>query len=254
MNKKGFTLVEILAVIAIMAVLSVSAIMGVNAIINSTRNRLAQRMEETIADVSLSYFENKKQLYIEPCTDSEGNFVTIGFDMIKKLNDDLRKTMNENGKTTPDEKYTYAKNYINNLKENVAEKEIVGLSYFEVNSARCFDLVTVGDLIDEGYLVDNDNLCNRSSVIAVYQKGDSRDKSGSKASVQESNICNGKRRVDRLPLLTVSPESDDDPGRSKNIRISVTNEKSDLKSKVRLSYAWSKDNKKADGKTIGNCN
>jgi len=190
MNKKGFTLVEILAVIAIIATLSVAAVVGVNTIISKTKERTATMAENTVAESSISFFQ-KEKLYINPCTNNRGNFISISQNTIKKINDDLRTAMKDF--SSNEEKYIYAKSYTNNINNNAKAKKDFNNKYLSLKSENCFKTVTVGELIDKGYMVDNENLCDKASVIIVYQKATTNNKTGQLSSIQEAKICHSKK-------------------------------------------------------------
>ena len=57
LNKKGFTLIEILATVAIMGILSGVAIMGVTRYIEKTQREAYEMMQKTVYDAAASYFQ-----------------------------------------------------------------------------------------------------------------------------------------------------------------------------------------------------
>ena len=85
MNKKGFTLVEIMAVVALIAILSVAAIAGITSIINRQRLKTATLLEKNINDAAIAIQSEKHNIYLPICADkTSGNYIDINEVIIKK--------------------------------------------------------------------------------------------------------------------------------------------------------------------------
>ncbi len=240
MKNKGFTLVELLATIALVAILATSAIVGVNYMINKQKQNLATVAEEHIAQAAVTYFSNKKNLYIEPCKDRDEDAAYTNFNQtsLKILNDDLRQTMIDQNKTTDEDKYNFAKDYVKSVNTDETSKNAFNESYAFVSNTGCYKLVTVGELIEAGLLEDRENMCDKASVVLVYQRGDSKNKAGVLTSMQEPQICNGKKRKQLPPAITVSPDKDTNPSGKKTVKVSIVDDNKALKNSITLKYAW----------------
>jgi len=55
MNKKGFTLSELLGVVVVLAIIIGVAMMSTTTIMNKSKNKLYSEMEETLKDVTVTY-------------------------------------------------------------------------------------------------------------------------------------------------------------------------------------------------------
>lgn len=66
-KKKGFTLVELLAVLAIIGLVATLASTSVISILNKNKKTLVQEMEEKLKDAAISYVEANK-IYLSKCT------------------------------------------------------------------------------------------------------------------------------------------------------------------------------------------
>ena len=152
MNKKGFTLTELLAVITIIAILSVSAIVGVNAILRNQRIKVATASENAIAESALSKFANTNKLYLPACMDNE-NYINIDEVILKKINEDLRDQMAFENKQTEQQKIKFIKDYVKNINNDTNAKKNFSRAYFGAKESNCFRLTSVAELIEEGYLM-----------------------------------------------------------------------------------------------------
>ena len=253
MNKKGFTLVEIIAVVALIAIISVAAILGVNSMINRQRIKTATLSEKNIAEAALTVQTEKHKLYLPACVDkTTGNYVNISEMIIKKINDDLRDQMAHDGKTTIVQKEQYVKDFVKNINNDELFKKNFSNDYLEVKDINCFKATSVADMIKEGSLKDLDNGCDTASLIIVYNKGDSTNTAGNLKAVQETGICKGSFSEEKGPLITVNPEKDLRSTATKNIKITATANESKLESNLVLKYGWSKSlrNKPNDWETV----
>ena len=66
MNRKGFTLVEILAVITVLGILMTVAGIAVFQIVNESKDELVEDQIKSLADTSLNYVANE-DLFFEAC-------------------------------------------------------------------------------------------------------------------------------------------------------------------------------------------
>lgn len=67
MNKKGFTLVELLAVIVVLAILSTLTILTVNSILSSSQDTLSERQKEEIEKAAELYYLKQGNLEENTC-------------------------------------------------------------------------------------------------------------------------------------------------------------------------------------------
>ena len=245
-NRKGFTLVEILAVIAILAVLATAAGIGVTSSISKQRQKLAYQAEENIAEAAVSYYSNKGNLYLKPCTNADGSYVTITEKKVNELNDKLRKS--EGIKADTEELVYQNMKTFSNLANGGGDEKSVLNSYIGVADSACYKTVTVGELMEQGFITDSDHMCNKASMIVVYRKTDSKNTAGIITSVQEGgdhNICNSKRTSESGPTITVTPYSQLALSDTKTIKVTVHSDSTELKNNVGLLYSFSTSNRKA---------
>ena len=242
MNKKGFTLVELMAVIAIIAVLGVAAVTGVNAIIEGQKTKVATQSEETISESALSKYTDNNNLYLPACMDDSG-YINMDEVILKKINNDLRDQMAFENKKTENDKISFIKQYTNNLNSNDTLKNNFAIKYFPgLKDKNCFKLTSVADLIAEGYLKDLDNGCDKASLVIVYKRGDSSNQAGTLDTAKETGICKGSSTEEKGPIITVTPERDLSTTAKKTIKVTVTANLSDLDTRASstLTYGWSR--------------
>ena len=60
MNKKGFTLTELLAVIVVLAIIISIAMMSSTSIMNKSKNKLYCEMQDNLKDVAITYYLDTK--------------------------------------------------------------------------------------------------------------------------------------------------------------------------------------------------
>ena len=243
MKNKGFTLVELLAVIAIIAILAVSAIAGINSIINSQRIKIATESEEAIADSSLSRYVVNNKLYLPACKE-DGAYVSFDQSVIKRINDQYRQNVLSHfssEKAKNDEIKRYVKS-INEDKTTTGVKNEFNQD-LKVDDLNCFKVTSVASLIDEGYLKDIDNGCDKNTIIIIYKKGESSNPSGKLVSLQEQGICKGSRSEAKGPLITVSPEKNLSNEAIKKVQVTITDEDGNLPNSTELYYAWTTESR-----------
>ena len=234
-NKKGFTLVEILAVVAILAILAIAATLGITNTIQKQRQKLAYQAETNIAESSLAYFSNKGGNYVKSCT-KDGNYIVISQKSVENLNKFLRE--DKFAAFSGESLYQELKKYSINGNADQANKYDLD-PYISVDNRSCYRLVTVGELIDQGLISDADGMCNKASMIIMYRKADSKNTAGIMTTVQEAGICKSDRKEESGPVITVSPQSDLSFSASRKIDVIVTTETTNLKSSFTLKYGWS---------------
>ena len=204
-NKNGFTLVEILAAVAILAVLATAAGLGITSSINKQKQKLAYQAEENIAEAAKSYASNKINNYLKPCVNSDGSFVTITEKKVNAMNKALRAS---EGIASNNEDLLYQNMKIYSNYANTRDEEKAFLNnYIKVGNQTCFKTVTVGELIEQGYIKDDDHMCNKASIIVIYRRADAKNTAGIMDTVQETSICNSKRTSSSGPVITVTPFS-----------------------------------------------
>ena len=94
LNNKGFTLVEIMAVIAILAILLTSVGLVVTSVINKQKSRLEEQKIDVIKDAAIAYIQNKK--YYIPSCQLGNTYITIGQDKVDSLNTTIGNSANRN--------------------------------------------------------------------------------------------------------------------------------------------------------------
>ena len=87
MNKKGFTLTELLAVIVVLAILIGFAAQYAIGLINKSRNATAEDDKKTVEEVAKTYVENKA--FNDPTFDAE-------FESSKEVTFDIQVLRDEN--------------------------------------------------------------------------------------------------------------------------------------------------------------
>ena len=93
-NKKGFTLVELLAVISIIGIISGVGVMAINGILDNSRKHYYKTLKGTIKNAGQSYFNEHRALL--PTEKNETNYVKVE-DLIyfKYLKDNIKNTRKE---------------------------------------------------------------------------------------------------------------------------------------------------------------
>ena len=240
-NNKGFTLVEILAIVAIIAVIMSAAGVGVTSIVQSQKKSLAYDAEVNISEAALSFFSNKNSNYLKACTNSDKSFVTISQKSVEDLNKFLR---NEKFAGYTDENlYQSLKDYSINGNDDPTKKYELS-SYIKVDNPSCYKTVTVGELMEKGLITDSDGMCNKSSLIVIYRRADAKNTAGIIDAVQETGICKSDYKTERGPVITITPFSDLSYSSSKEIKVNVTTESTKLKNSFTMQYGWSKNDRK----------
>ncbi len=188
MNNKGFTLVEIMAVIAILAILIAGAGIAVTSVINRQKQKVQDEKEAIILDAAVAYVQNKKY-YVPSCIkttyDAQGhkiiNYKTISPEQVESLNTKLEE------------------NAFRGLRYNFSQlnSNTALTSYFngiiDVDSEKCYKMISVKNLVDEGF-VEKGQECytgTRStySTIGVYSKGDEANPTGTLVAVAAKRFC-----------------------------------------------------------------
>ena len=101
LNRKGFTLVEVLAVIIILSMLMAITIPNVNTLINEQKNRALENIEKSIISAAKIYMsDNKYDLTFDtnPCTNDPSTTVSVG-ELINKGYIKQKKIKNPNNNT-----------------------------------------------------------------------------------------------------------------------------------------------------------
>ena len=236
-DKKGFTLVEILAIVVILSLLAIAAGAGITGVLQRQRQKLAYTAEQNVHDASVSYY-SKNAAYMKACKDSSGANIVISQKNVEALNKYLRETKFKD--FSGESLYQLYKNYSINGNDDPANKYELD-SYIKVSNRSCYKLITVGELIEQGLISDSDGMCNKSSMIIVYRKADAKNTAGITESVQEAGICKSDRKSESGPVVTITPPSDLSLSNSKKIKVMVTTESTKLKTSFTMNYGWSTD-------------
>ena len=241
-NKKGFTLVEVLVVVAILAVISTAAGLGITSSINKQKQKLAYQAEESIAEAAKSYASNKINDYLKPCVNSDGSFVTITEKKVNAMNKALRES---EGIASSNEELLYQnmKAYSNYANTRDEEKTFLN-NYIKVGNKACFKTITVGELVEQGYIKDDDHMCNKASIVVIYRRADAKNTAGIMDTVQETGICNSKRSSSSGPVITITPFSNLAYSTSKSIKITIHSDSTTLKNPLTLNYDFTTSDKK----------
>ena len=176
-NNKGFTMVELLAVIALIGILSAGAAIAITSTIARNKEKVAQQQKETIMDAAVTYIMNKK-LYVPICTKgsaSSPTYVNITPAMVDTANKKIEENVTFKGERAK----------FDNLNADTAlQTALSGSSgtFGNLHNKKCYKLVSVQTLIKEG-LVEQANNCVVASnlhysVIVVYAKGSDEDADG----------------------------------------------------------------------------
>ena len=241
-NKKGFTLVEVLVVVAILAVISTAAGLGITSSINKQKQKLAYQAEENVAEAAKSYASNKINNYLKPCVNSDGSFVTITEKKVNAMNKALRES---EGIASSNEELLYQnmKAYSNYANTRDEEKTFLN-NYIKVGNKACFKTITVGELVEQGYIKDDDHMCNKASIVVIYRRADAKNTAGIMDTVQETGICNSKRSSSSGPVITITPFSNLAYSTSKSIKITIHSDSTTLKNPLTLNYDFTTSDKK----------
>ncbi len=238
-KRNGFTLSELLVIIAILATLVVIAGAGVFGIVQNQRKTLAYTAEVNISEAALAFYSSKKDNYMKACTNLDGSYTTISQEKVKKANDFFREEKFLG--LTGEEFYQAVKAYsITGNTDATAKHELRQRVLTNLADQGCYKTITVGELIEKDLIQDNDGMCDKASIIFVYRKTDAKNTAGILTSVQEPGICKSDRKDERGPVITITPSADLTFSASKDIKVNVTTETTKLKNSFTMQYAWSK--------------
>lgn len=186
-NRNGFTLVELMAVIAILAILLVGGGLAITSVINRQKSSVNDQQIKSIEDAAVTYIINKKY-FVPVCKTASGTMITIDKNKVDLVNSTIE------GNNT----FKNKRNNFTNLNADTSLKEKLGGTsgiFGKVSDLNCFKLVSVKTLINDGY-VDKADQCVTSSniknsVIVVYSLGDSADPNGAGqlVAVSSNNFC-----------------------------------------------------------------
>ena len=73
MNNKGFTLMELLAVVVLLGIIAVIAIPGIGALNNTIKNNMLEKKIDIIEEAATLYGEDNKNVIIESATRYKGS-------------------------------------------------------------------------------------------------------------------------------------------------------------------------------------
>lgn len=175
MDKKGFTLIEILAAITIIAILGVVASASVMVMMNKQKENIAKMAENNISDAAVSYYLNKKKLYMPACEKARNDSDPVEYQTFSKS--DLTRITNAVGGVTEDK--------INSFNADMATKITIG----GVKEGICYNVISVAMLEKAGMIEEGENRCNKNSIILVYSKGNNDNPEGELVSVYPDNMC-----------------------------------------------------------------
>jgi len=187
LNNKGFTLIEIMAVIAILAILIAGAGLAVTSVINRQKIRVQNEKVEIIKDAAIAYVQNKK-FFIPSCVHTD-NSTTPPTKTYKTITDAQVESLNQKLEETA---YKSIRNNFSSLNSNTAIanyfKGVIG-----VDNEKCYKLISVQTLYEEGF-IEKGQECytgTRStySTIVVYSQGDVNNPEGTLVAVPAKHFC-----------------------------------------------------------------
>ena len=167
-NNKGFTMVELLAVIALIGILSAGAAIAITSTIARNKEKVAQQQKETILDAAVTYIMNKK-LYVPICTRgsaSNPTYVNITPAMVDTANKKIEENITFKGERAKFDNLN-ADKALQNVQTGSSGK------FGTLNNKKCYKLVRVQQANN---CVVAGNL--HYSVIVVYAKGSDEDADG----------------------------------------------------------------------------
>ncbi len=176
LNNKGFTLVELMAVIAILAIILVSAGLAVTSVINRQKNRLSDEKIDVIKDAAITYVQNKK--YYMPSCKKGNTFKSITPAQVDTLNTTIGNSSKRNNFKNLNADTTF----VNSFKTAI-----------DVDSEKCFRFVSVKTLYDEGFVEKIDTCITSNnmkySTLVVYSLGDANNEAGTLVAVPSQHLC-----------------------------------------------------------------
>ena len=89
MNKKGFTLVELLAVIVILLAISLAAGWGITSILNDRKNKEYKEQQELAIGAAKIYFYNENETSVKISDLKAGNYFVNNKKVDELDNDDI---------------------------------------------------------------------------------------------------------------------------------------------------------------------
>lgn len=139
MNRKGFTLVELLAVIVVLAILAVVATPNIISLLNHSKKNTTEIVLNNLRDATTGYV--KEQVSLKKINLSSCNF---------EIND----------KQTADNNTNYRMSINNNKTET---KSNIG------KGSQCVAAIQINALEMNGIFDDKDNSCNKTSYVYAYK-------------------------------------------------------------------------------------
>lgn len=182
MRRKGFTLVELLGVIALLAIIGVIAGTSVLTIMSKQKENLANMAENNIRESAVSYFLNKKKIYMPACMTNSTTYKTF-------VQTDLNK-IKTGVDTNSDNKYSAAEVTAFNgssVNKRVALGESTKVSGSTLDI--CYNVITVAMLEDAGMIEETEDRCDKNALIVVYSKGDTNNPEGEFTALYDDEMC-----------------------------------------------------------------
>ena len=183
-NNKGFTLVEIMAVIAILALLLTGAGLVVTSVVSRNKQKVHEQSVGLINDAAITYVQTKKY-YIPSC--KKGNtYKTIRSEQVDSLN----------AKIEVEDSALSGVDLRNNFSSLNSNSNVVTYfkGFIDVDSEKCFKMISVKTLVDEGFL-ENVDYCygdtqhRINSTVVVYAQGTTDNPDGTLVAVAPTHLC-----------------------------------------------------------------
>jgi len=198
MNKKGFTLVELLAILVLLSIIALITIVSVKNILSDSKNSLSETQVKNIEEAAKAYYLKEGSLYSNECV-NVSKLIEKGYIESK----DVKDPKNNKSMTGSVDIIYGSNNYIYEYKSNACE--VCKLTDLDGNgSASVSDIVTCGT--ERFHVMYNTG--NEITMLSMYNLnvGDNAYKSGIKG-IQNENALGyhaSKPKYANVPFATTN--------------------------------------------------